>query len=446
MTPLGSLVRLRTGVYAATAPDGTVLLVAPPHRESVGTATPALRTALRQLADGPCPPAEVTDVGEPGLVERLDQTGWLVKTTTWHKRPQWTVRPLGPAAHGGEATGEDPPRPLSRFAVLHREGTDLVLESPLAQARIHIHDPAVLPVLGGASGALPEALADRFLAELSRWGFLASATDGDDPPATHRWSAHELWFHTRTRAGRHFPAAERTAGSQGKVRAPARRPPSGGPVVRLPRADLDRLRTSDPSLTAVLEDRRTIREHDDSRPLSVPVIGEFLDRCAGVRETLRVNGTELSRRPYPAGGALYELDLYVAVRLADGLEPGLYRHDPYGHHLERVPGSTPAVRRMLTFATTAAEMSGPPQLLVVVAARFARLLDKYRTFGYALALKHVGVLTQVMYSVATAMGLAPCALGLGDTDAFAAAAGVDPLEESNLGELVLGSRPAGERR
>jgi SagB-type dehydrogenase family enzyme len=212
--------------------------------------------------------------------------------------------------------------------------------------------------------------------------------------------------------------------------------------VDLRRADLDRLRATDPPLTAVLEARRSVRGGDDARPLTVDQLGEFLDRCAGVRAEWTDGGAELSRRPYPSGGALHELTLYLAVRRVAGLDPGLYRHDPYGHRLERVAGDVPPVRRMLDLAGAAAA-AGPPQVLVVVAARFGRLLAKYRAFGYALVLKHVGVLTQVMYAVATAMELAPCALGTGDGDAFAAATGADPLVEAAVGELALGSLPAG---
>jgi hypothetical protein len=38
------------------------------------------------------------------------------------------------------------------------------------------------------------------------------------------------------------------------------------------------------------------------------------------------------------------------------------------------------------------------------------------------------------------MGLAACALGGGDSDLFAAAAGTDYYTESSVGEFILGSR------
>jgi SagB-type dehydrogenase family enzyme len=77
---------------------------------------------------------------------------------------------------------------------------------------------------------------------------------------------------------------------------------------------------------------------------------------------------------------------------------------------------------------------------LLVTARFGRVMWKYSTMGYALVLKHVGVLYQVMYSVATAMGLAATGLGGGDSDAFAVASGVPWEVESTVGEFLLGSR------
>ncbi len=60
----------------------------------------------------------------------------------------------------------------------------------------------------------------------------------------------------------------------------------------------------------------------------------------------------------------------------------------------------------------------------------------------ALVLKHVGVVFQTMYLAATAMGLAPCAVGLGDSDLFAQAADTDYYAETSVGEFLHGSAPA----
>jgi SagB-type dehydrogenase family enzyme len=82
-------------------------------------------------------------------------------------------------------------------------------------------------------------------------------------------------------------------------------------------------------------------------------------------------------------------------------------------------------------------LNGAP---VILAARFRRLAWKYASIACALTLKHVGVVYQTMDLVATAMHLAPCALGGGDSDLFARVAGIDYYEESSVNEFLLGSR------
>ena len=77
-------------------------------------------------------------------------------------------------------------------------------------------------------------------------------------------------------------------------------------------------------------------------------------------------------------------------------------------------------------------------------ARFPRLAWKYASIAYALTLKHVGVVYQTMYLTATAMELAPCALGGGDSDLFARAADTDYYAETSVGEFLLGSKVLSE--
>jgi SagB-type dehydrogenase family enzyme len=81
------------------------------------------------------------------------------------------------------------------------------------------------------------------------------------------------------------------------------------------------------------------------------------------------------------------------------------------------------------------------QVLITIAARFQRVSWKYAAMAYATILKHVGVVYQTMYLVATAMDLAPCGVGAGDSDSFAWAAGTDYFAETSVGEFLLGSRP-----
>jgi SagB-type dehydrogenase family enzyme len=79
------------------------------------------------------------------------------------------------------------------------------------------------------------------------------------------------------------------------------------------------------------------------------------------------------------------------------------------------------------------------QILLVFAARFQRMAWVYESAAYSLILKDVGSLMQTMYLVATAMNLAPCAIGCGNSDLFAATVGTDYYRETSVGEFILGS-------
>ena len=132
----------------------------------------------------------------------------------------------------------------------------------------------------------------------------------------------------------------------------------------------------------------------------------------------------------------------MAVNACEGLAAGLYHYDPWRHRLCRIAGRTPEVETLLQQAGQAAAQRDVPQLLTILAARFQRVAWKYDAIAYALILKHVGVLFQTMYLVATAMDLAACALGSGDADVFARAAGTQYLAETSVGEFMLGNKPS----
>jgi SagB-type dehydrogenase family enzyme len=63
---------------------------------------------------------------------------------------------------------------------------------------------------------------------------------------------------------------------------------------------------------------------------------------------------------------------------------------------------------------------------------------KYEGIAYSLILKEVGGLFQTIYLVAAALGLGACAIGLGPLDTLESLAGLDPREEPQIGEIVVG--------
>jgi SagB-type dehydrogenase family enzyme len=355
---------------------------------------------------------------------------------------------------------------LSRFAYLRRMGGKIVLETPLCAARVVLNDPRATALVHAlaeaptpahdahqATAFPPDALAP-MLSLLARAGFLTVAgpdgqTAEDEHAELRHWEFHDLLFHARSREGRHdgpFGNTYRLAGQC--PLPPAVKPLMAAEAIELPRPDLATIEAHDPPLARVMEERRSLREYAP-QPITAAQLGEFLYRTVAVRECRNYDAVtpvgsmdvQVTVRPYPSGGALYPLEVYPVVQACSGLATGLYHYDAGQHRLARLSDLTPEAQELLGRAAGATMIPSPAmQVLLVLTARFERVAWKYSGISYALILKDLGGLFQNMYLAATAMGLAPCAIGGGDADLFARAAGLDYYAEGSVGEFVLGSK------
>lgn len=406
--------------------------------------------ALHALADG-TGPGLPAGTALARLLGRLPHLLVLVASGE-AGRPLLTATPITRAARLADVqpTGQ---LNLSRYAYLRRQpetGTTVV-ESPLSGYRLTVTEPAVAALL--AAGFEPDRPAPGLTAaEVTQVAALLAATgmlaDVDTEHVRSRWEFHDLLFHTRSRFGLHdYP-------SGGVYPHAAARPspspvPPAEPGIDLPVPDWGQILAADPPLSEVLESRRSLREYDQA-PVTVEQLGELLYRMARVRGVGRpVAGPPYAyqtvSRPFPSGGGLGELELYVTVADCAGLEPGIYRYESAGHRLVPRPHDPGARMELVQSAYLATgRMLAAPQLVFTVTSRLERISWKYATIGYALALKHVGVLYQTMYLVATAMGLAPCAFGSSDSEVAARAIGLDWIEQPTVGEFAIGSRRAAD--
>ena len=143
-------------------------------------------------------------------------------------------------------------------------------------------------------------------------------------------------------------------------------------------------------------------------------------------------------RPYPAAGASYELELYLAVDKCEGLVSGFYHYDAGAHALVLIGARTQEFEALLMGARFAMDAPAVPQILITIAARFGRISWKYSSLAYALILKDVGVLTQTLYLMATDLGLGGCAIGSTNIDLFAKMTGIEFHVEGPVGQFALG--------
>ncbi len=441
-------------------------------------ALPGFENAIAHLREGTATLQQLTQIlsqhegqtaGEQlaATLQQIGDRGWL----------QYAVLPLAIAIPMVKSATLDlnPPHwtqasvSLSRFAYQRSHDGGMVLESPLSKFRLKLLDWRASAIL--AQLAQPQSLrrvtpppqvgpetAYQFLNLLWATGFLS--VEAESHPELKLWEFHNLLFHSRCRQGRHdYPTGNIEASLDVWDEFPVVKPPMSGQIVALPQLNIDAIRQRDRTLTTAIEKRASIREYDENHPITIEQLGELLYRTARVKEIYTFDAEqtemlkaqfgedfdwgELSRRPYPCGGAMYELEVYPVVRRCQGVKPGLYHYDPLNHQLAQIDAADADIQALIKDAHQSSGEQGIPQVLLIVTARFGRLFRKYRALAYALVLKHVGVLYQNLYLVATNMGLAPCALGAGDSDRFAQATGLDYVVESSVGEFMLGSLPTG---
>jgi SagB-type dehydrogenase family enzyme len=473
---------LREDVQVEEESHGDVLRI----RSRWGTVTiqrpsETVREALYRMSLGPVSLENVTDAQNGPERIQLDQvlsqlqpliirslgleTGQLLLSVVpMTPRSRFHVVPLPP----------DVPVRLSTYAELRTNGTEYVLESPLSLHRVLLHRAEAVWLIGSLgspktavayAAALPQlAIAADALAHLAAAGMVVRAEgtqprgDRDMPvfsedtdPALAGWSSVDLMFHTRRTLGRHDNpfGATYPMGPAGSPE-PVVKPPLAGRSIPLHRPRWEDLAGADPPLAVAMEGRRSMRAYG-SEPVTVTELGDLLYRTARVRSLITPpsaakNSTaetdpRLSDRPYPGGGACYELELYVTVGQCRGISPAIYHYDPLRHRLELVNSNRAVVDELLASASQAAVVDVPPPVLITVTARFRRLTWKYESMAYAAALMNVGVLIQSLYLVCTAMGLAPCALGSVGIDASARAFGTDWRTEPSVGQFMLGRYP-----
>ncbi len=326
---------------------------------------------------------------------------------------------------------EDHPYQLSRFAVVRAVRGVFVLETPFSPEGLVVRAHGLLNLLlrfarpfrpgeiyrsveprsRKTVAALLEAMdSRRALTEVGDSGLAE-----EDRNELAHWEFHDLLFHATSRRGRNPRAIGGTFRFLGVLPDEPTRPPAPActETVALeasPECACD-LKTA--SLFSVLERRRTVY---GTAPLSLKLLGTFLYHTCRVTRSVEQGHEQRVFKVYPSGGGLHPLEVYAVVTACNGLENGLYHYDAFEHTLHRVRDLDDDVEALISDASrSTGGRSARPPVLFVITARFRRTAWKYESIAYRVILLEVGVLFQTMYLVATALGLAPCAVGTGNS-------------------------------
>jgi SagB-type dehydrogenase family enzyme len=352
---------------------------------------------------------------------------------------------------------------LSRFAYMRRRGNDLVLESPRATALFRFTDPKIATAILALS--TPQKISalrrEKNFVGLALLGLLVEcdvlfkvdaksdglrASEGDDHLVL--WDFHDLLFHTHSTEGRQAnPLGGRYTYVSAIAPPEAVHAPWPGTPIDLQALSAAANEPVSP-FAKLLSERRSVRDFDDARPITLGELAAFLDSAARVRSKWTTPldfgdgnvGPDLdfTSRPYPAAGSAYELELYLAVNNCDGLASGYYHYDADRHVLVPIEARAQELEALFSAASFAMDVQAPPQILVTIAARFNRIAWKYSAIAYSLILKDVGVLLQTLYLAATDMGLGGCAIGTSNIDLFARITGQPFHIEGPVGQFALG--------
>ncbi len=190
----------------------------------------------------------------------------------------------------------------------------------------------------------------------------------------------------------------------------------------------------------VLEDalrkRRSIRSEDDfsDEALSLEELSQLLFAADGITGELKDRGINL--RTAPSGGALYPIEIYLAVNRVKGLEPGVYHYLVLGHSLELLRKGD--IAKEAAFACAGQKEAEKAAVTFIFTGIPARSTQKYDVRGWRYVYLETGYISQNIYLEATSLGLASTAMGAFYDDEISNFIGIDNRKEVPLHTHAVG--------
>jgi SagB-type dehydrogenase family enzyme len=165
-----------------------------------------------------------------------------------------------------------------------------------------------------------------------------------------------------------------------------------------------------------------------SEPLPLATLAALLEGAAGVRDRKHAyNVRDFPFRRSPSAGGLAPVDIYLVSNSVAGLPQGLYYYRPLESQLATV--DTGVMRAKLAESGIAADWLFYAPVVLMLAISMPRVEWKYGVRSYRYVHVDLGVLTQNLYLIGTALGLSTCAVAAFDDDAANDLARLDGRDE-----------------
>ena len=202
------------------------------------------------------------------------------------------------------------------------------------------------------------------------------------------------------------------------------------PRVVLP-ADIPPL---DLSLGETIVTRESSRDFVQT-PMTLDEIGALFHYSYGIRKRVYAyNSRGFPFRYVPSAGGLQSAEIYLVANSVAGLPRGLYHYHGGEHALEQLDRGY--MRQKIAACSAFQDFLLHAGVVVILTGVLSRMSWKYGRRAYRYVHLDVGVLTQQLYLVATALELGICAVaGFGDDDVDAFV-GIDGHDEFSC--LLIG--------
>jgi SagB-type dehydrogenase family enzyme len=193
------------------------------------------------------------------------------------------------------------------------------------------------------------------------------------------------------------------------------------------------------ALDGLLRLRRSGRRYL-AETLPLPALAALLHSAYGMLEAPGP-GVPSGHRPVPSAGGLFPLDLYVFTRRVEGVADGLHLFDP-------LAGTVGLVRAGDVFGELEPVMYAYPfiagaNVVVALAATFARTQAKYGPRGYRYILIEAGHVGQNVSLRAAELGLSSLCMGGFVDSELNALVGLDPTRAGIVYAIGIGVAPPG---
>lgn len=203
--------------------------------------------------------------------------------------------------------------------------------------------------------------------------------------------------------------------------------------------DLPREATPTCDLSEALKARVSARKFS-SKPIDLRDLAKLMYLAYFPTRTLKVERLPtlfMEYRPYPSGGGLYPVELYIIVTNGEGISPGVYHVRADLRALEFIQAID-----LHKLSAVCVDRSAKPSTwsaLCVMTAVLPRTITKYAHRGYRFALLEAGHLGQNICLSASALGIGSLVWGAYFDDRLSELIGINTADEIVVSAIILGT-------